>query len=198
MMARLYRTRSLLLAIVLIVAGLNAARLLAQDDTSLPQVVLDTSAGEIVLELYPDRAPVTVDNFLAYVQQGFYDGTIFHRVIKRFMIQGGGYTADLEYKEGGDPIINESSNGLHNDRWSVAMARTEDPDSASSQFFINLRMNPSLDAGLGKSGYAVFGRVIAGQHVVRDISLVETVSAGGLDDVPLEPVIIHSARVLTP
>lgn len=197
-MTRLYRTRSLLLAIVLIVASLNAARLLAQEHTSLPQVVLDTSAGEIVLELYPDQAPVTVDNFLAYVQQGFYDGTIFHRVIKRFMIQAGGYTADLEYKEGGDPIINESSNGLHNDRWSVAMARTEDPDSASSQFFINLRMNPSLDAGLGKSGYTVFGRVIAGQHVVRDISLVETVSAGGLDDVPLEPVIIHSARVLTP
>lgn len=163
-----------------------------------PKVVLETSLGNIVIELYPDEAPETVASFLGHVDSGFYEDTLFHRVIKRFMIQGGGYTRDLEYKDPGTTVINESDNGLRNERWTVAMARTDDPDSAGSQFFINLRMNPSLDAGMGRAGYTVFGRVVEGQYVVREISLVETGAVAGLEDVPLEPVLIHRARLEAP
>lgn len=179
-----------------LVLALTAPALLAQDAAKSPQVLLKTSLGDITLELAPDEAPVTVANFLDYVKRGFYDGTVFHRVIKRFMIQGGGFTPDLAPKETGEPIVNESGNGLYNERWTIAMARTDDPDSATSQFFINLRMNPSLDAGRGQPGYTVFGRVIEGQHVVRDISLVATGEIDGMEDVPLEPVVIESAEVL--
>lgn len=187
------RLQALLLSLAV---GLAAPALIAQDAAKQPQVLLKTSVGDITLELDPDKAPVTVANFLDYVQQGYYDGTVFHRVIKRFMIQGGGFTPELISKETGEPIVNESGNGLYNERWTIAMARTDDPDSATSQFFINLRMNPTLDAGRGQPGYAVFGRVVEGQHVVRDISLVATGEIDGMEDVPLEPVLIESAEVL--
>lgn len=164
-----------------------------------PLVTLHTSKGDIVIELYPEKAPVTVANFLGYARSGFYDGTIFHRVIKRFAIQGGGIEPDLYEKPNGDPIINEAkTSGLNNERWTVAMARTDDPNSARSQFFINMRMNLSLDARAGRDGYAVFGRVIDGQHVAEDIARVRTHSYGGFDDLPVEPVLLERVTVKEP
>lgn len=160
-----------------------------------PRVTLHTDKGDIVIELYPDKAPVTVENFLQYARDGFYDGTIFHRVIRRFMIQGGGFTEDLEQKPTRDPIVNESSFDLRNERWTVAMARTSDPDSATSQFFINVGLNLSLDYKPREPGYAVFGKVIEGQNVVRDISNVKTHSVDGMDDVPVEPIHIVSVDI---
>lgn len=178
-----------LLSLVFSIAGW------AEAGDNTPVVILHTSAGDITMELYPEKAPVSVRNFLAYANDGFYDGTIFHRVEKRFVIQGGGFTPALVKKPNRDPIINESSNGLHNDRWSVAMARTSDPNSATSQFYINLRMNSSLDRGRGKEGYAVFGKVIKGQYVVNDISKRETTSKGDFSSLPLETVVIDSVEV---
>jgi cyclophilin family peptidyl-prolyl cis-trans isomerase len=168
---------------------------LAEAGNTNPVVIMNTSAGDITIELYPKEAPISVRNFLAYANEGFYNGTIFHRVEKRFVIQGGGFTSQLVKKPNRDPIINESSNGLHNDRWTVAMARTDDPNSATSQFYINLRMNSSLDRGRGKDGYAVFGKVIEGQYVVSDISKRETTSKGSFSSLPLETVIINSVEV---
>ena len=166
------------------------------EDNANPVAILHTSAGDITIELYPEQAPVSVANFLAYANEGFYDGTIFHRVEKRFVIQGGGFTSKFEKKPTRDPIINESGNGLHNDRWSVAMARTDDPNSATSQFYINLRMNSSLDRGRGKEGYAVFGKVIDGQYVVSDISKRETGRVANMSSVPLETVLINSVELV--
>ncbi len=159
-----------------------------------PMVEIVTSKGSIVLELYPDKAPVTVSNFLAYVDSGFYDGTIFHRVIRDFMIQGGGFDQEMTRKETRDPIVNEAANGLRNVRGSIAMARTMVPDSATSQFFINTVDNRSLDyrndtpQGIG---YCVFGRVSKGAEVVDAIQSVGTGVAAGMRDVPREPVIIE-------
>ncbi|MDX1461209.1 MAG: peptidylprolyl isomerase, partial [Xanthomonadales bacterium] len=150
---------------------------LAQTDTTT-QVTLHTSKGAIRLELYPDKAPATVENFLQYVRDGFYDGTVFHRVISHFMIQGGGYSAEGVRKPTREPIENEAANGLKNQRGTIAMARTTDPHSATAQFFINVEHNPNLDhTGTENSrawGYAVFGRVIEGMEVVDDIRFVET------------------------
>ncbi len=144
----------------------------------------------------PDKAPVTVENFLNYARSGFYDGTIFHRVIQRFAVQGGGFTEDLQEKPNGEPIVNESKDSkLRNERWTVAMARTDDPNSARSQFFINMRMNLELDARMGRDGYAVFGKVVEGQHVVRDIAMSKTHAVGDFDDVPVEPIFINSVSV---
>jgi cyclophilin family peptidyl-prolyl cis-trans isomerase len=162
-----------------------------QPASSNPVVVMHTSKGPITLELYADKAPITVANFLSYVNSGHYENTIFHRVIKRFMIQGGGFTRDLEQDETGDPIINESYNGLHNDRWTLAMARTDDPDSATAQFFINVKMNSKLDAGAGKPGYAVFGIVTDGFYVVKAIEKTATMSMDEFANLPVEPVIIE-------
>jgi cyclophilin family peptidyl-prolyl cis-trans isomerase len=134
-----------------------------------PQVSLKTDLGTIVIELYPKEAPITVANFLAYVDSKFYDGTIFHRVIPGFVVQGGGMNFEFAGKATRDPIKNESSNGLKNDYKTLSMARTNDPDSATSQFFINLRANPSLDAKENKPGYAVFGKVVEGMDVVEKI-----------------------------
>ncbi len=162
-----------------------------------PQVVLDTSKGKIVLELYPDKAPVTVKNFLAYVDARFYDGTIFHRVIPNFMIQGGGFTADMNQKPTNDPIQNEADNGLKNQRGTIAMARTNVPDSATSQFFINSVSNDFLNFKSKSAqgwGYAVFGKVVEGLDVVDAISAVKTGTSGRFRDVPAEPVVIKSAR----
>jgi cyclophilin family peptidyl-prolyl cis-trans isomerase len=167
------------------------------------QVKLQTTMGNIILELRPQAAPVTVKNFLQYVNDGFYDGTIFHRVIPGFMIQGGGFTEQLKEKETREPIINEADNGLSNDRGTIAMARANDPNSATSQFFINQRDNPFLNyVSQNKPGYAVFGRVIEGMDTVDAIVSVETTTrrdAQGrvMENVPVKPVVIKSAQVLS-
>ncbi|MBL4827347.1 MAG: peptidylprolyl isomerase [Spongiibacteraceae bacterium] len=158
-------------------------------------VVLHTNNGDITIELYPDKAPVSVANFLNYARSGFYNGTIFHRVIKRFMIQGGGFTQELVKKNTKAPIINESKNGLHNDRWSIAMARTNDPDSATAQFYINVAMNSQLDSRQGNPGYAVFGMVIDGQYAVKAIEKIATQAIGIHANVPVQAVIIQSVDI---
>jgi len=164
-----------------------------------PRVVMQTSMGEMVIELYPQKAPKTVANFLRYVDEGFYDGTIFHRVIDNFMIQGGGFTPELEKKQAHAPILNEADNRLRNTIGTVAMARTMEPHSATAQFFINVARNSNLDFREKTPrgwGYAVFGRVIRGMDVVRAIKSVKTTSKGGYRDVPAESVIIHKVTHL--
>lgn len=162
-----------------------------------PKVMLKTSMGEIVLELYPEQAPKSVENFLQYVKSGHYQGTIFHRVIDGFMIQGGGFDQDMNQKPTQAPIENEAKNGLKNTRYTVAMARTSAPHSASSQFFINIQDNNSLDyPGHDGWGYAVFGKVIKGTDVVDKIKKVPTSTRGFFQDVPTAPVVIESASVI--
>lgn len=157
-------------------------------------VVLKTTHGEIVIELYSDKAPVTVENFLAYVDAGHYDGTIFHRVLPKFMVQGGGFTEDMKEKANRAPIKNEADNGLKNERGTLAMARTQDVNSATAQFFINLADNAFLDHGGRDFGYAVFGKVTEGMKVVDKIAAVKTADRGAFEGVPVKPVIIESAR----
>ncbi len=168
----------------------------------LPRVLLQTTLGDITLELAADKAPKTVENFLQYVDEGFYDGTIFHRVISNFVIQGGGYTPDFVKKPTRAPIPSEANNGLSNLRGSIAMARTSDPHSATSQFFINVVDNTFLDhrsQTLRGWGYTVFGRVVEGMEVVDKIRRVPTGRGGPFaKDVPREPVIIKQAVLLTP
>lgn len=162
-----------------------------------PKVELETSKGSIVLELYVDNAPETVKNFMAYVDANYYDGTIFHRVIPNFMIQGGGFTPDMKRKTTQAPIKNEADKGLKNDRGTIAMARTGDPHSATAQFFINTKNNDFLnhrDKTQQGWGYAAFGRVVEGMKTVDAISAVKTRAVGGFRDVPEEPVVIISAR----
>jgi peptidyl-prolyl cis-trans isomerase A (cyclophilin A) len=171
-----------------------AAPALAQN----PRVELKTSRGPIVLELYADRAPRSVANFLDYAKSGFYDGTIFHRVIDGFMIQGGGFDRDMKQKPTRSPIENEAGNGLKNDTGTVAMARTSNPNSATAQFFINLKDNDFLnhrDNSAQGFGYAVFGKVVQGMDVVRAIGKVQTGRSGSFEDVPREPVVIQSIVV---
>jgi cyclophilin family peptidyl-prolyl cis-trans isomerase len=165
-----------------------------------PVVVMDTSLGTIKIELFAKEAPVTVKNFLQYVDDKFYDGTIFHRVIPGFMIQGGGFTPGLKEKQTREPIKNEAGNGLANKRGTLAMARTKDPDSASAQFFINLKYNDFLDRAKArdKVGYAVFGQVIQGMDVVDKIAAVETADRGGHESVPVQDVVIKSVRRVSP
>lgn len=164
-----------------------------------PQVVLETSKGKIVIELYPEKAPLTVENFLSYVKSGFYDGTIFHRVIKGFMIQGGGFTSAMSQKPTKAPVANEADKGPKNERGTIAMARTNDPHSATAQFFINLVNNDFLNHQ-GKNpqgwGYAAFGKVIEGMDVVDSIAKVQTGAKGEFRDVPVEPVVIQKATVI--
>jgi peptidyl-prolyl cis-trans isomerase A (cyclophilin A) len=164
-----------------------------------PVVALDvaqghTALGTITIALDPERAPISVRNFLKYVRSGHYDGTVFHRVIPGFMIQGGGFTPELEEKPTDGSIRNEAKNGLRNSRGTVAMARTNDPDSADAQFFINLRDNHRLDYGIGGAGYAVFGQVIEGMDVVDRIAAVPTTSRGPHENVPQVGVVIKKAR----
>lgn len=164
-----------------------------------PVVQVKTSLGSFDVELYADKAPATVKNFLSYAEAGFYDGTVFHRVIRDFMVQGGGMTKDLQQKQTNPPVKNEADNGLKNTVGMVAMARTSAPDSATSQFFVNTKDNAFLDHR-GKTptgwGYAVFGKVVSGLDVVRKIEAVETGSKGGMQDVPKTPVVIESVKVL--
>lgn len=164
-----------------------------------PQVQLETNHGNIVIELNKDKAPITVANFLSYVEDGFYDGTIFHRVIENFMIQGGGFDEDFQQKQTKAAIENEADNGLSNKRGALAMARTNDPHSASSQFFINTVDNDFLDfKGKAPSGwgYAVFGEVVEGMDVVDEIRKLKTTMRGPHQDVPAETVLIIKATVL--
>lgn len=167
-----------------------------------PQVSIETSMGKIVVELYPDKAPKTVENFLKYVEDGFYSGTIFHRVIGTFMVQGGGFTEDLyegnlKTKPGNPPVAIESQNGLKNDKGWLAMARTSDPNSATSQFFINTVDNDSLNyPSFDGHGYAVFGKVVEGMDVVGKIAAVKTGTVGPLQDVPADAVKIEGVTKL--
>jgi cyclophilin family peptidyl-prolyl cis-trans isomerase len=161
-----------------------------------PHVLLKTSMGDIVLELDADKAPKSVENFLKYVKSGHYKGTIFHRVIDGFMIQGGGFDKNMMQKPTSAPIRNEASNGLKNEAYTVAMARTGEPDSATAQFFINVNNNGMLDyPGRDGAGYAVFGKVIAGQDVVDKIRLAPTKNAGQFQNVPQTPIVIENATL---
>jgi len=168
-----------------------------------PLVALDivlgrNPLGTITVALDPQKAPLSVENFLGYVRSGHYDGTVFHRVMAGFMIQGGGYTSELEEKPTGPPIRNEARNGLRNSRGTIAMARLNDPNSATSEFYINLRDNHRLDFGIGGAGYAVFGRVIEGMDVVDKIAQLPTTRRGQHEDVPQTTVLIRRARELKP
>ncbi|HEX9725242.1 MAG TPA: peptidylprolyl isomerase [Vicinamibacteria bacterium] len=185
----------LLAVLGLVLTPLAAANASAQEN---PIVVIETSMGNITVELNQARAPRSVENFLGYVKDGFYDGTIFHRVISNFMIQGGGFTADMEKKPTRDPIQNEADNSLKNDRGTLAMARTGEIHSATAQFFINVRDNDFLNYQGDSAqdyGYAVFGRVTDGMDVVDKIKDLPTGTIGGMQDVPTEKVIIKTIRV---
>jgi len=183
---------------VLLGLFISSGALFAQENASTVRVKLVTSAGDITLKLYPKKSPVTVKNFLAYVDSGFYNETIFHRVISNFMVQGGGFTTAMTEKESDEPIVNESRNKLHNIRGTIAMARTSEPDSATAQFFINQRSNLQLDWAPGKEGYTVFGEVEKGMGVVDFIATADTdtglmvTNAGQrpFQDVPVEAIVI--------
>lgn len=184
--------RRLFAILLLCLPGLG----LAQSENRM--VVFHTNLGDIELELYEDKAPKTVANFLAYVEDGFYDGTVFHRVIPGFVVQGGGFDKTLRRKPTREPIENEADNGLGNKRGTLSMARTSDPDSATSQFFINLADNEPLDRSDDEPGYAVFARVTDGMDVVYDIAAIPTGPAGPFQqDVPQQAVMIESAEVVT-
>lgn len=178
--------------LLLLMPALGGA--LADDQGDPPMVVFETNFGDITLELFAEEAPITVENFLRYVDDGFYDGTIFHRVIPGFVIQGGGFTEEMQQKSTRDPIRNEADNGLKNTRGSLSMARTQQVDSATSQFFINLADNAFLDHGSRDFGYAVFARVVEGMDVVDRIAGVSTGNRGMHQDVPEEPVVVETAR----
>lgn len=182
--------------VVCAIALLVSAGALAGD----PQVELKTSMGTIVIELYPEKAPATVGNFLGYVKDGHYAGTVFHRVIPGFMIQGGGFTRDFDQKPTRKPVKNEAGNGLKNTVGAIAMARTSDPHSATAQFFINVADNDSLNFRFPTPdgyGYAVFGKVVKGLDVVKRIEKVQTgPGPAGHRDVPVKPVVIESAQIL--
>ena len=160
-----------------------------------PVVVMETTAGTIKIELFEDKAPVTVKNFLQYVADKHYDGTVFHRVISNFMIQGGGFEPGMKQKKTREAIKNESSNGLSNLKGTIAMARTSDPNSATAQFYINVEDNKNLDKNDRSIGYCVFGRVVEGMDVVEKIKAVETGTAGDFQDVPTKDVVIKSVKV---
>ena len=199
------RLLSCLLAATLSIS-MSVAQAQSDDPVENPRVLMKTTDGDITIELFADKSPITVENFLRYVDDGHYDGTVFHRVISNFMIQGGGFDAELKEKPTRAPIVNESKNKLHNTRGTLAMARTSDPDSAAAQFFINQRSNLRLDWSGGKDGYAVFGEVVDGMQVVDIISLTDTGSAQAqttrgptiFQDVPVQPIVVLSVTRLAP
>lgn len=182
------------LTLALAIVGLLAAT--AAGAADYPRVRVETTAGDFVIELNDERAPLTVANFLGYVSEGFYEGTIFHRIVANFVIQGGGFTADLEQKKTRDPVVNESGNGLSNRRLTVAMARTGEPHSADAQFYVNLADNPDLDPKPTRWGYAVFGEVVEGAAVIDDIGYRPTSPQGAFQNLPAAPVIIEKMTVL--
>ncbi len=190
------QTRSFLRRSLIILSGvmLLQGTVVAQN---APRVKLSTNMGDIVLELAPDKAPKTVENFLQYVNDKFFDGTVFHRVIDGFMIQGGGFTTDMQQKPTRAPIVLEANNGLKNEPGTIAMARTNNPQSATAQFFINVADNRMLNAPSPDGyGYAVFGKVIGGMDVVNKIRASATGNKGGHQNVPLTPILINSATLL--
>ena len=190
------RTSALALAGAMLGTLLGTPPALAQT-AAAPQVKLATSMGDIVLQLDAAKAPRTVENFLSYVRDKHYDGTIFHRVIDGFMIQGGGFTPDMQQKPTKAPVQNEAANGLKNDKYTIAMARTADPNSATAQFFINVKDNAMLNAPSPDGhGYAVFGKVVSGTEVVDKIKAVATGNRGPYQNVPATPVIIQSATLV--
>ncbi len=187
--------------LVSLLLALSASFALAQDEAANPKVALKTNQGEIVIELYPKEAPKTVENFLGYVNAGHYNGTIFHRVIDGFMIQGGGYASDLSARPTGEPIMNEAGNGLKNDVGTIAMARTGEPHSATAQFFINVNNNAALNhrspASGATFGYAVFGKVVEGMDVVNKIKAIPTQARSAqFANLPTTPVLIEKASVV--
>lgn len=186
------------LASFVLLACISFPHTLAAQDN--PSAIIHTSMGDIQLELFRHKAPVTVENFINYANSGFYDGTIFHRVISSFMIQGGGFTQDMQKKAVGEAIRNEARDGFSNERGSIAMARTNNPHSATAQFFINVQNNPNLDySGESNSrewGYTVFGRVTSGMEVVDQIRLVETTTQSPYSNVPVEPVVIDNIEII--
>jgi len=196
----------LLIAMTMMAMMLMVTISARSEDAQNPKVLIQTTDGDITIELFADKSPITVENFLRYVDEGHYDGTVFHRVIPNFMIQGGGFTAALEEKATHEPIVNESRNKLHNTRGTLAMARTSDPDSATAQFFINQRSNLRLDWSPGNDGYTVFGEVIEGMQVVDIIALSDTGPAQAMttrgpsvfQDVPVKPAVITSMSRITP
>ncbi len=201
----LSRTTILVGALVLAIGAIQVGCTMAEDgkpqNPNDPIVLMSTSAGDVKIELYRDKAPATVANFLAYVNDKFYDGTVFHRVIPDFMVQGGGFTPDMKQKPTKAAIKNEAGNGLKNQFGTLAMARTSDINSATAQFFINTKDNDFLDHkddSMQGYGYCVFGKVIEGSDVVQKIEGVETTSKGPYENVPVEPVVIKSIRVISP
>ncbi|MDD2319120.1 MAG: peptidylprolyl isomerase [Geobacteraceae bacterium] len=190
----MFRKTIIAVTLCLILGGMAIS---AEAAGGKPTILMVTSLGDITIELFQKEAPITVKNFLNYVREGFYGGTTFHRVIPGFMVQGGGFTLDMKEKPTAKPIRNEAANGLRNDRGTIAMARTRDPDSATAQFFINLVNNNGLNRPLPDGhGYAVFGRVIKGMDVVDRIARVRTGVRMGMRDVPLDPIEIKSVKVL--
>jgi peptidyl-prolyl cis-trans isomerase A (cyclophilin A) len=182
---------------VLAIGLMLSAGIACAEGTKNPMVMMETSMGDIKIELFEKEAPISVRNFLDYVNKGFYKGTIFHRVIKNFMIQGGGFSANMVEKPTNAPIKNEATNGLKNDRGTIAMARRNMPDSATSQFFINVVNNDMLNRPNPDGfGYAVFGKVVEGMDVVDKIKAVKTGVSRGMGDVPLQPVVIKSIKVI--
>jgi len=180
------------IAIVVCALALLPFEAAAADSTANPKVVIDTNRGSITIELYEKQAPATVANFLKHVDAGFYSGLVFHRVIRDFMIQAGGFDAQMQKRTPLGTVQNESRNGLHNARGTIAMARLDDPNSATSQFFINLKDNASLDPLGARAGYTVFGHVVSGMSIVDSIATVSTGSRDGYDDVPLKPIVVQS------
>ena len=190
-LVNLMKFKNLLLCGILLSASISAF--------AAPSVEFQTSQGNFTVELYPEKAPKTVANFLQYVKDGFYENTIFHRVINHFMIQGGGFERDLSEKSTRAAIVNEASNGLLNELGTIAMARTADPDSATAQFFVNLTDNQFLNyvgPDPDQIGYCVFGKVTSGIEVVQKIGLVQTNTVGRNSDVPVKPIIIKSVKLL--
>jgi len=190
--------RRRLLPLIALLLGLTGTTVAATpaEPAGKALVRLETTLGNIDIEVYPDKSPKTVENFLKLVDDGFYNGLIFHRVVPGFVIQTGGYDANLTYRDPPGTVVNESRNGLSNQMYSVAMARLSDPDSADTQFFINVKHNPHLDGSRVQPGYTVFGQVIAGKEVVHEIEQVDTHMEGGMVGVPETDVVILRAHRL--
>ena len=184
----------------LVCAFALAASVAAEEEADQKNVSVEivTDVGTITVELMPAKAPKTVQNFLDRVDESFYDGLIFHRVVFDFVIQAGGFDVDMTYREAPETVVNESTNGLSNMRGTIAMARTSDPDSAGAQFYINMKDNTSLDAAPDRPGYTVFGRATAGMEVADEIELVETGRAAGMANVPKVPIVIETIRRVEP
>jgi cyclophilin family peptidyl-prolyl cis-trans isomerase len=182
--------------VIIILVAIIVTLFLIVFPTTNQKAKIQTSKGDIIVELYPNKAPMTVENFKTYVEEDFYDGTVFHRVIPGFMIQAGGFTQEGQQKQTHSPIILESDNGLLNEKYTIAMARTKNPNSATSQFFINTANNNFLNYGVRDEGYAVFGKVISGFEIVDEIEKVQTISKNGAQNWPVENIIIEKIELI--